>query len=596
MHNGMLSSWRRSRARCLTLPIFLVFALIVLPIGVGSTPGAAAQGAAGGTLRLFYWQAPTILNPHLSSGTKDLSASRITYEPLASYDKDGNMVPFLAAEIPSLENGGVASDGRSITWKLKPGITWSDGEPFTADDVLFTYEYVTNPDVESTSAASYAGIERVEAVDDLTVRVVFKEATPAWSLPFVGSLGMIIPRHVFQDFNGPTAQEAPGNLAPVGTGPYRVVEFSTEDVLVIGEDAVETIKIVYEVNPFFRGPNKPSFGRVELQGGGGDAAFATQAVQDGLADYAWNAQLDDATLEQLEADGQHKAIIAFGAFVERIMINFTDPNAETAEGERSSTEFPHPFLTDKKVRQAIAHAIDREAIAALYGPTGRATTNLLVSPPSLNSPNTEALYPFDIERAAALLDESGWIDSDGDGVREKDGQPLKLVFLTSISPVRQETQEIVKAALESIGFSVESKSVDSSIFLGPPEESTNTRRHFYADVEEFAFSNKSPDPTAYMKGWTCGEIAQMTNNWSLSNWARYCNPAYDALYEQVAKEIDPEKQRQLFIQMNDFLIEDVALIPLVHFADVSVINSSLTGLDVTPWDVEVWNIMDWRMT
>jgi peptide/nickel transport system substrate-binding protein len=219
----------------------------------------------------------------------------------------------------------------------------------------------------------------------------------------------------------------------------------------------------------------------------------------------------------------------------------------------------------------------------------------LVAPPSYDSSNTQALYPFDIEQAAALLDESGWIDSDGDGLREKDGQPLELVFLTSISPVRQGTQELIKASLESIGFSVELKSVDSSIFLGPPEESTNTRRHFYADLEEFAFSNKSPDPTAYMKGWTCGEIAQLANNWSLSNWARYCNPAYDALYEQVAKEIDPEKRRQLFIQMNDLLIEDVALIPLVHFADVSVINSSLTGLDVTPWDVEVWNIMDWRM-
>jgi peptide/nickel transport system substrate-binding protein len=271
MHYGTSSCRRHGRARFLALAIFLVVAPIVLPLGVAPTPGAAAQDAASGTLRLFYWQAPTIVNPHLSPGTKDLSASRITYEPLASYDKDGNMVPFLAAEIPSLENGGVASDGKSVTWKLKPGITWSDGKPFTADDVVFTYEYVTNPEVKSTSAASYDGIERVEAVDDLTVRVVFNDVNPAWSLPFVGSLGMIIPRHVFQDFNGPNASEAPGNLAPVGTGPYRVVEFTTEDVLFIGEDAVETIKIVYEANPFFREPEKPFFGGIELQGGLRDA-------------------------------------------------------------------------------------------------------------------------------------------------------------------------------------------------------------------------------------------------------------------------------------------------------------------------------------
>jgi len=283
-----------------------------------------------------------------------------------------------------------------------------------------------------------------------------------------------------------------------------------------------------------------------------------------------------------------------GAFTERIMLNFTDPNAETAEGERSNLEFPHPFLTDKRVRQAIAYSVDRNAITALYGRAGNATTNLLVSPSIYQSPNTEAMYPFDLEKAAALLDEAGWIDSDGDGIRDKDGQKLSIVFLTSISPVRQGAQEIVKGALESIGFDVENKSVDSSIFLGPPEESTNTRRQFYADLEEFAFSNKSPDPTAYMKAWTCAEAAQMENNWGLSNWSRYCNPEYDALFEQAANELDPEQRQQLFIQLNDLLIEDAAVIPMVHLSQAVAINAKLTGLDITSWDVEVWNIADWR--
>jgi peptide/nickel transport system substrate-binding protein len=584
---------RRARSGGLRWLLALILAGVVLP-ALGQP--AAAQRGAGGTLRLFYWQAPTILNPHLSAGTKDLSASRITYEPLASYDKDGNLVPFLASEIPSLENGGVAADGRSVTWRLKQGIQWSDGTPFTAADVLFTYEYVSAPEVASTSAANYTMIERIEVVDDHTVTIHFTDVNPAWSLPFVGVQGMIIPRHVFADFVGTNASEAPANLSPIGTGPYRVVEYRTEDVLVIGEDAVNTIKIVYEPNPFYREPDKPYFGRIELQGGGGDALFAVQAVAGDLADFAWNAQADDATFDAFEADGEHRAIVSFGAFVERIMINFTDPNAATAEGERSSVQIPHPFLTDKRVRQAIALAVDREAIAALYGRGGRATTNLLVSPPIYESPNTQALGVYDLGRAAALLDEAGWADTDGDGVRDKDGVKMSLVYLTSISPVRQGAQEIVKTALESIGIEIQLKSVDSSIFLGPPEESTNTRRQFYADLEEFSFSNKSPEPDAYMRGWTCDEAAQMANNWALSNWARYCNPAYDALYEQAAREIDPEVRRQLFIQMNDFLIEDIALIPLVHVAMISAINADLEGLDVTPWDVEVWNIADWRMT
>jgi peptide/nickel transport system substrate-binding protein len=583
---------RRTFVWSLALALLLaMFTSVTFP---GQTAGA--QRGAGGTLRLFYWQAPTILNPHLSAGIKDLSASRITYEPLASYDETGVLVPFLAAAVPSLDNGGVASDGRSVTWKLKTGIHWSDGEPFTAADVLFTYEYVANPQVESTSAATYAGVERVEVVDDHTVTVHFRDVTPDWSLPFVGVQGMIIPRHIFAEYDGPEAQDAPANLAPIGTGPFRVVEYRTEDVLLIGEDAVDTIRIIYEPNPFYREPDKPFFGRVEVQGGGGDAAYAGQVVMDDRADFSWNVQGDEALFGAIEADGRHRVIASPGAAVERIMINFTDPNAETAEGERSSTQFPHPFLTDKQIRQAIAYATDREAIAAQYGRAGQATTNLLVAPAQLQSSSTQTMYPFDLEKAAALLDEAGWIDTDGDGVRDKDGKKLSVVFLTSISPVRQGAQEIVKNGLESIGFEVENKSVDSSIFLGPPEESTNTRRQFYADLEQFNFGNKSPDPTPYMNGWMCGEIAQMANDWSLTNWARYCNPAYDALFEQAAKELDPDKRRQLFIQLNDFLIEDVALIPLVHIAFATAINADLQGLSVTPWDVEVWNIADWRLT
>jgi peptide/nickel transport system substrate-binding protein len=580
------------RSRAFTWLVSLAVLAMVMPALVQP---AGAQRASGGTLRLFYWQAPTTVNPHLSAGTKDYSASRITYEPLASYDEGGTLIPFLAAEIPSLENGELAADARSVTWKLKQGVQWSDGEPFTADDVLFTFEYVTNPDVASTSVASYSTVERVEVVDDYTVTVHFTNPNPAWSVPFVGVQGMIIPRHIFADWNGANASEAPANLAPVGTGPYRVVEYRTEDVLVIGEDAVNTIKIIYEPNPFYRDADKPFFSQIELQGGGGDALFAVQAVKDDLADFAWNAQADDATLTELEADGNHKAVISNDAFTERIMLNFTDPNAETAEGERSSLEFPHPFLTDKRVREAISLAVDREAIAEFYGRGGQVTTNLLVAPPVLDSPNTETFGEFNLEKAATLLEEAGWADTDGDGVRDKDGVKMSLVFLTSISTARQGAQEIVKTALESIGVDVELKSVDSSIFLGPPAESTNTRRQFYADLEEFAFSNKSPDPAAYMKGWTCGEIAQMANNWASSNWSRYCNPAYDELYAKAAAELDPEKRQELFIQLNDFLIEDYAVIPVIHLKITSAINADLTGLDPTPWDVEVWNIADWQM-
>jgi peptide/nickel transport system substrate-binding protein len=580
-------------SRRFQLSVLLTVALTLnLLLGVPTASKAAAGGrGSGDTLRLFYWQAPTMLNPHLSIGDKDLNASRISYEPLASFDKDGKLVPILAAEIPSLENGGVAKDGLSVTWKLKQGVKWSDGEPFTADDVRFTFEFISTPAVGSTSAPTYTAVKSVEALDDYTIKINFKNVNPAWTLPFVGNQGMIIPRHIFKDYMGAKAKDAPANLKPVGTGPYRIVEYKTEDMLIIGEDTVNVIKIIYEPNPFYRDPDKPFFSRVEVTGGGGDAKKAARAVQDGQVDFAWNLVVDDKTLDKMEAGGKGKAIIEYGAFTERIMLNFTDPNKETTDGERSSTQFPHPFLTDKKVRQALAYAVDRKTIAGFYGRTGRPTDNILASPAYYQAPNTT--YTFDLKKAAALLDEAGWKDSDGDGIRDKGSVKMKIVFVTSINPVRQQAQEVVRKALESIGVQVELKKVDSSIFLGPPAESSNTRRQFYADLEEFAFSNKSPDPSAYMAGWLCDQAAQKANNWSLPNWSRYCNPAYDALYKQSTTEIDPDKRRELFVQMNALLYEDVAVIPMVQTANPLGVSLTLQSLAYTPWDTETWNIANW---
>ena len=568
-----------------------------LPTEAESTPAAteaptqaAPTRGQGGTLTLLYFQAPTVVNPHLSPGTKDLSASRITYEPLASFDKDGKLVPILAAEIPSLENGQVAADGKSVTWTLKQKIQWGDGKPFTADDVLFTYQYIMNPDVKSSSAGSYSDVESLEVLDDHTIKVNFKQPTAAWDTPFVGPFGMIIPRHIFEEYNGANFADAPANLQAIGTGPYFVSEYRKEDVLIIGGNAVSTVKIIYEINPYYREADKPFFRQVELQGGG-DINLAGQAAKEASIDFAWNLALPEETLVDIESGGKMRVVAPTSAFVERIMINFTDPNKETADGERSSLQFPHPFLSDLQVRRAMAMAIDREAIAAPYGRGGQLTTNILVQPSFFASPDNA--FDHDPQNAAALLEEAGWIDSNGDGVREKDGVELRLVFQTSIQPLRQAAQEQVKKDLESIGFAVELKQVDASIFLGPPKDTTDTRRQFYTDLEEFAFSNKSPDPSAYMAAWVCDQAAQKKNDWSLPNWSRYCNPEFDTLFHQATAELDPEKRAELFVRMNELLIQDVAVIPLVNTTQPMAINVDIKGYDSTPWDVEVWKIADW---
>lgn len=588
------------------LPMWLWLILGVIGVSACTTPATPEVPTAtlaplptatpeplrgkGDTLRLLYWQVPTTLNPHFTTSAKDQVASRIVYEPLASFNEAGQLVPFLAVEIPSQENGGVAPDGKSVTWKLRQDVKWSDGEAFTAEDVRFTFDYITNAKVASSSASGYSGIQSVEVVDPYTVKVVFKGVTPAWYSVFVGIQGAILPKHVFEAYNNEQAKDAPVNLQPIGTGPYRFVEYKTEDIIIVGNDTVKTVKIVYEPNPFFRDPDKPFFRRVELQGGG-DANVAAKAVlQEGKIDVAFNLLVEAATLANLEAVGKGRTIPAVGGLVEHILINRTDPNVETADGERSSLQFPHPILSDLAVRQAIAYAINRDAVVQLY-PKGHVTAySAIMFPADFRS--TKKQYEYDVEKAKQLLDEANWTDADGDGIREKDGVKLRLTFVTSVNPVRQATQESIKKDLRAVGIQVEIVSVDASVIFGAATNS-NSYYHFPADLLMFSEGNRSPDPAAYLRFYTSDQIPQKANNWKGENVERWQNSSYDALYQAALKEVDPDKRRTTFIEMNDLLVDDVVIIPLVSRASIIGVVNSVVGVNGNPWDAATWNIMDW---
>ena len=532
------------------------------------------------TLKLLYWQAPTILNPHLSTGFKDAEAARITLEPLASFNNQGELIPFLAAEIPTVENGGVAADGKSVTWKLKQDIKWSDGTPFTAEDVVFTYEFVSNPKVGAVSAGTYEVIKSVEAIDDYTIKINFQEVNPAWSLVFVGGEGMILPKHIYQSFSGENAREAPANLKPVGTGAYQVVDFRPGDT------------VIYEPNPEFR-QGELGFTKIELKGGGDATSAARAVLQTGDADFAFNLQVEAPVLDKLAAAGQGKVVSNYGALMERIVINHSDPNKAAPSGERSSVKFPHPFLSDRSVRQALELAINRDTIAKqLYGITGKATANFLVAPPEYTSANTS--YQYDPDRAKQLLDRAGWKDTNGNGTRDQNGTEMQMVFQTSVNPLRQKTQAVVKQGLQSIGVGVELKSIDPSVYFSSDSSNNDTVEHFYADLQMYTTGNTSPDPAAYMNYMTCNQIPQKANNWSGDNNSRYCNPQYDKLWQQANQELDENKRQQLFIKMNDLLIKEAVVIPLVHRADVMAFGNSLTGYEPTAWDMRTWDIMNWK--
>ena len=193
---------------------------------------ALAERGGDGHLNILYWQAASTVNPYLSGGTKDIEAASLVIEPLAHYDEDGNMVPMLVDEIPTVENGGVAPDLRSITWKLTPGITWSDGTPLTAHDVVFSGEYCLHPEGGCNSTSYFADVTKLEALDDRTVKIHFGVAKPFPYGPFVGSTTPVIQKAQFQDCMGVKAQECTEqNFGPVGTGPFKVEEFRANDVI-----------------------------------------------------------------------------------------------------------------------------------------------------------------------------------------------------------------------------------------------------------------------------------------------------------------------------------------------------------------------------
>jgi peptide/nickel transport system substrate-binding protein len=551
-----------------------------------TTAKPAAGGGARGQgpmLKILYWQAPTILNTHLAQGTKDYDAGRLVLEPLASFGPDGNPVPNLAAEIPTRDNGGVSQDLRSVTWKLKQGVKWSDRTDFTADDVVFTFQYMADPKTAASDSFAAEGVAGVEAKDKYTVVVTFQNPNPNYYQIFVGGFGNILQKKQFENYTGENAANAPGNMAPIGTGPYKVSDFKPGDV------------VSYEINDQYREPNKPFFKQVQIKGGG-DAASAARAVfQTGEVDYAWNLQVEAQVLNQLSSGGKADLVTAVSPNVERLMINFADPNKDE-NGARAEPDTRHPFFSDINVRKAFAMAVDRKQIAdRLYGPAGQPTCNIVTAPQDVDSSNTASLdvCRFDVARANQLLDQAGWTRG-SDGMRQKNGVAMKVLFQTSVNPLRQKEQDIVKASWEQLGVSVELKAVDAGVFFSSDAGNPDTASHFYADVEMFTNGSTGPDQTNYLSNWTTQRIAQQSNQWRANNYNRYSNPEYDQLWQQYQSNPDQAERREIAIKMNDILVSDVVVIPLVaRTQPTDGVSKQLKGIKPDPWDSVLWNLADW---
>ncbi len=530
----------------------------------------------GGALKVLWWQGATLLNPHFAVGTKDQEGSRIFYEPLGAWDADGNLVPILAAEAPSRENGGLSADGKSVTWKLKKNVKWHDGKPFTADDVLFNYEYAIDPATAAVSIGSYKDV-KVEKVDSHTVRVIFPKATPFWADAFVGTRGMIIPKHLFEAYKGAKSREAPNNLKPVGTGPYKFADFKPGDM------------VRGVINTDYHEPNRPYFDSIEMKGGGDAVSAARAVMQTGEFDYAWNMQVEDEILLRLEKGGRGRADIVPGGNIEQILLNSTDPWTEV-DGERASIKTKHPTLSDPAVREALNVLVDRQGVQDnIYGRTGVATRNFINNPKRFVSKNTK--FEFSIDKANKILDDAGW-KKGSDGIRAKDGKKLKFVFQTSINGPRQKCQAIIKQACQKAGIDIEVKAITASVFFSSDVANPDTYTKFYADIEMYTTTMTQPDPEVFINQFGSWEVAQKENKWQGRNITRLRSEEFDKVYHASQGELDPVKRAAMFMQMNDIVIATRFLIPLVFRPRVAAVSNKLHA-PLSGWDNDLWLLKDW---
>jgi peptide/nickel transport system substrate-binding protein len=260
------------------------------------------------------------------------------------------------------------------------------------------------------------------------------------------------------------------------------------------------------------------------------------------------------------------------------------------DGERASLKTKHPLLSDPAVKQALGMLVDRKSVQDhIYGRTGLATRNFVNNPKRFTSPDNK--WEFDVEKASQVLEAAGW-KKGPDGVRAKDGKKLKLVYQTSINAPRQKTQQIVKQACQKAGIDLELKSVTASVFFSSDVANPDTYTKFYCDLQMYTTTMSQPDPELFMNQFCSWEAATKENKWQGRNITRWQNAEYDSIYRAAQSELDPAKRAAMFIKLNDLVVTNTVVIPVVARPGVVAVSTKLNA-PISGWDNNTWNLRDW---
>jgi peptide/nickel transport system substrate-binding protein len=530
---------------------------------------AAPEAAEGEKVIIFgIYQEPEILNNFIRTQTVADVVAGLAEEGLVAVDPDGNFIPELAKEVPTIENGLVSEDGLTVTYNLLEDVKWADGEPFTCDDVVFTWEVANTPESGAVATTGYDLMESVTCTDDYTVVVQYSE----FYAPFLTRFDAILPRHATGE--PASMPEWDYNWNPVGTGPFMLQEWVQGD------------RMVYVKNENYRGyPDQPIVDRVIMRIIP-SREVGKALITSGEIDILWD--LTEADTPEFEGNPDVVLNKRPSPASERLVLNLADPTIDATDDPINN---PHPILGDLRVRQAIQYGIDKQLLVdeLLYGATVVATSELSLAWAKCDI----APSVYDPEQAMALLEEAGWVDGDGDGIREKDGVPLRLKYqTTSGNQLREESQQLVVEMMREIGVDFFIENVPSAELFGSWDAGA-FRKHGQFDIVMYTTSD-GIDPHDQMYGYFhSSSIPVEANAGAGFNYSRWINEEADAALDSADDTPDAAARRAAYQRVCELIDADLPHIYLYDRAEIHLNRANIVGFEINPWGPQTWNAEIW---
>jgi peptide/nickel transport system substrate-binding protein len=543
------------------------------------TTEPAATEAPNKKITIVIAEDPPSFNPIVADTGYDALVMELVMLGMTDIDPNGKVFAELAAELPTLDNGGVVVDESagtmSVTWKMRQDVQWQDGKPVTADDVMFTWEAISNPDTGSWIPGSDY-IDSVEKVDQYSFKVNYSTIYPGYLTQFGGEQLAIWPSHYCKADQGFVSWDC--GRTPLSDGPFKLDEW------------VEGDHMTFSKNDNFYMAGKPNIDQVIVQIVPDDAVRKTMMLKGDADIDMW---INVNTAKDLEGSDVAKVSLSpTDRWVMRLFMN------EAAKGTTDPVATPHPILSDVRVRQAIRMAVDVDTIdnEIFHGLANPTWTEFFRPPYQCDIPRPV----FDPEAAKAQLEEAGWKDTDGDGVREchgcttgaPEGYKMEMEFITYAEygePLTL-TQQLIAEELGAIGMKLNINVVEGSV-LWDLAENGGIEQSGNFDIDLWDDGYAGVDPTDYV--WEAYSQEAMTpgNGW---NFFRWNNSVVDALIDETYT-LDEQTRKDTFCAIGDFINKEVPIIHLFTVPNADAYSARITGLQSSVNDLVTWNIADWTL-